>query len=502
MWPKNKTIKIPIFWKFAISLIIIVAVYGSINIFMLWSSVYTSFEKEIDKRCKVLAKIVSEKALTPIVYDDNLSLYNILDEIKQSDPSISYIFILDNANRLIAQTYDIKLPKSLLDANDIKSGSYNINVIETKNFEYPVIRDIAYPILNGEVGIVRLGIVEEHIQQEMADATRKLLIMIFVFLVFGLIGALFFSYVITSPIKRISQKAQIIDLNYIESEEYNIEIQEKKKLFNIEINDELDVLVTKFSEMLSRLKTSYNELTETQSALVQAERLASMGTLSAGVAHEINNPISGIKNCINRIIKDPENNKQNLKYIVLIKEATERIENVVQHLLKFSRKQDIVFEKVNLELIIENTLSLTSHKLQNNLINIKSDLNEKYFVNGSANHLEQVFVNLIINSLDAIVDRKETEPELIGEIEIELKRIADKVNIHFRDNGKGIPDEIQRKIFDPFFTSKEVGKGTGLGLSVSFFLIKKHKGKIMFNSSEGSGTEFIIELPCFQNNQS
>lgn len=502
MWPKNKTIKIPIFWKFAISLIIIVAVYGSINIFMLWSSVYTSFEKEIDKRCKVLAKIVSEKALTPIVYDDNLSLYNILDEIKQSDPSISYIFILDNANRLIAQTYDIKLPKSLLDANDIKSGSYNINVIETKNFEYPVIRDIAYPILNGEVGIVRLGIVEEHIQQEMADATRKLLIMIFVFLVFGLIGALFFSYVITSPIKRISQKAQIIDLNYIESEEYNIEIQKKKKLFNIEINDELDVLVTKFSEMLSRLKTSYNELTETQSALVQAERLASMGTLSAGVAHEINNPISGIKNCINRIIKDPENNKQNLKYIVLIKEATERIENVVQHLLKFSRKQDIVFEKVNLELIIENTLSLTSHKLQNNLINIKSDLNEKYFVNGSANHLEQVFVNLIINSLDAIVDRKETEPELIGEIEIELKRIADKVNIHFRDNGKGIPDEIQRKIFDPFFTSKEVGKGTGLGLSVSFFLIKKHKGKIMFNSSEGSGTEFIIELPCFQNNQS
>lgn len=502
MWPKNKTIKIPIFWKFAISLIIIVAVYGSINIFMLWSSVYTSFEKEIDKRCKVLAKIVSEKALTPIVYDDNLSLYNILDEIKQSDPSISYIFILDNANRLIAQTYDIKLPKSLLDANDIKSGSYNINVIETKNFEYPVIRDIAYPILNGEVGIVRLGIVEEHIQQEMADATRKLLIMIFVFLVFGLIGALFFSYVITSPIKRISQKAQIIDLNYIESEEYNIEIQEKKKLFNIEINDELDVLVTKFSEMLSRLKTSYNELTETQSALVQAERLASMGTLSAGVAHEINNPISGIKNCINRIIKDPENNKQNLKYIVLIKEATERIENVVQHLLKFSRKQDIVFEKVNLELIIENTLSLTSHKLQNNLINIKSDLNEKYFVNGSANHLEQVFVNLIINSLDAIVDRKETEPELIGEIEIELKCIADKVNIHFKDNGKGIPDEIQRKIFDPFFTSKEVGKGTGLGLSVSFFLIKKHKGKIMFNSSEGSGTEFIIELPCFQNNQS
>lgn len=502
MWPQNKTIRIPIFWKFAISSIIIVAIFGSINIYMLWSSVYTSFEKEIDKRCKVLAKIVSDKALSPMVYGDNISLYNILDEIKQSDLSISYIFILNNNNRLVAQTYDIKLPESLLNANDIKSGSYNINVIETKNFKYPVIRDIAYPILNGEVGIVRLGIVEEHIQQEMVAATGKFLIMIVVFLVFGLIGALFFSYVITSPIKKISLKAQIIDLNYIESEGYNLEIPEKKRFFNIEINDELDVLVTKFSEMLSRLKTSYHELTETQSALVQAERLASMGTLSAGVAHEINNPISGIKNCINRIIKDPQNTEQNLKYIELIKEATERIENVVQHLLKFSRKQDIVFEKVNLDLVIESALSLTSHKLQSNLVNIKVEKGDNYFVRGSANHLEQVFVNLIINSLDAIVERQETEPELVGEIEIKIKCISDITSVHFRDNGKGIPDEIQRKIFDPFFTSKAVGKGTGLGLSVSFFLIKKHKGKIKFNSSEGSGTEFIIELPSFQNNQS
>lgn len=502
MWPKNKTIKIPIFWKFAISSIIIVAIFGSINIFMLWSSVYTSFEKEIDKRCKVLAKIVADKALKPMVYDDNLSLYNILDEIKQSDPSISYIFILDNNNRLVAQTYDIELPESLLNANSIKSDTFNINVIETRNFEYPVIRDIAYPILNGEVGIVRLGIVEEHIQQEMVAATGKFLVMIIVFLVFGLIGALFLSYVITSPIKRISQKAQIIDLNYIESEEYSIVIQEKKKLFNIEINDELDVLVTKFSEMLSRLKTSYDELTETQSALVQAERLASMGTLSAGVAHEINNPISGIKNCINRIIKDPQNTEQNLKYIELIKEATDRVENVVQHLLKFSRKQDIVFEKVDLDLVIESALSLTSHKLHSNRVSVKAENRDKYFVKGSANHLEQVFVNLIINSLDAILERQESEPELVGEIEIELKCTSDIISAHFKDNGKGIPDDIQRKIFDPFFTSKKVGKGTGLGLSVSFFLIKKHKGKILFNSTEGSGTEFIIELPCFQNNQS
>ncbi len=197
MWTRKKIIKIPLFWKFAIISIFVIFIFGSINIYMLWSSVYTSFEKEIDKRCKVLAKIVSDKALTPMVYDDFVDLYNILDEIKQSDPSISYIFLLNNTNDLIAQTYDIKLPEGLLHANSLKSGEYNIKVINTSNFKYPVIRDIAYPVLNGEVGTVRLGIVEEHIQQQMMQATKNLVFMIIAFLIIGLAGAMFFSYIIT-----------------------------------------------------------------------------------------------------------------------------------------------------------------------------------------------------------------------------------------------------------------------------------------------------------------
>ena len=502
MGVSKKSVRIPIFWKFALMSIIIVGIFGSVNLYMLWSSVYTSFEKEIDKRCKVLAKIVSDKALTPMVYEDNLSLYTILDEIKQSDPSISYIFILDNANHLVAQTYDIRLPEGLVNANTIKSGLFSIKVIRTNNYKYPVIRDIAYPILNGEVGTVRLGIVEEHIQQEIADATRNLLIMIFAFLAMGLTGALFFSYLITSPIKRISQKAQIIDLNFIDSEKYIIDDSKKFRLLNVEVTDELDVLETKFSEMVNRLGKNYKELKEAQKALVQAERLASLGTLSAGVAHEINNPISGIKNCSNRIIKNPQNTEQNLKYITLIKEATDKIEKVVHHLLKFSRKQDIVLSKLDLNTVIESALSLTSHKLKANQITTKTDCKKNCFVNGSTNHLEQVLVNLIINGLDSIMERKESESSHKGEIKISVQAISDKVYIHVIDNGLGIPTEIQNKIFDPFFTSKEVGKGTGLGLSVSFTLIKKHNGKIQFSSKPGQGTEFVIELPLYQKKES
>ncbi len=499
MSSRKRTINIPLFWKFTIMISIVVAIFGFINIYLLWTSVYTSFEQEIDKRCRVLAKIVSEKALTPMVYGDNLNLYKIMDEIKQSDPSVSYIFLVNTKNELIAQTYDSHIPDALLNANSLISGDLNIKVINTSNFIHPVIRDIAYPILNGDIGTVRLGIVEEHIEQQISKATKNLLIMIIVFFVFGLTGAFFFSYIITTPIKKISQKAQIIDLNSMDSEDYNIIRRKRFGQVNLQINDEMDVLVTKFSEMLSRLKNSYIELKETQGSLVQAEKLASLGTLSSGVAHEINNPISGIKNCINRIIKNPENIEQNANYIILIKEAVDKIENVVKHLLNFSRKKDIELVETDLNKVIDNAVILTSYKIQSNKVILKALYSKKYYVDGSSNQLEQVFVNLILNGLDSILDRKKTDPELTGEIEIVINRVIDKVYVHVKDNGAGIPDHIRNNIFDPFFTSKEVGKGTGLGLSVSFNLIKEHEGKIQFSSTLGLGTEFVIELPAHLN---
>ncbi len=323
------------------------------------------------------------------------------------------------------------------------------------------------------------------------------MLMVLSFFIIGITGAFFFSHLITSPIKKISQKAQIIDLDSMTLENYPIMEPKKLKVFNVQVNDELDILVTKFTEMINRLNNSHTELKETQKALTQAEKLAALGTLSAGVAHEVNNPLSGIKNCINRIDKNPNKTEQNAKYYVLIKEAVNKIENVVKHLLDFSRKQNITFEKVDMNLIIKKSISLSRHKLEGRQISMNHHFNKDCFVNGSANHLEQVIVNLILNSLDAITERKEKDPNIDGTIEITLKHISDKIFVHIKDNGMGIPDEMKNKIFNPFFTSKKVGKGTGLGLSVSFNLIKEHQGNIFFSSKKGSGTEFIIELPYY-----
>ena len=133
-----KTINFPLFWKFSFIAIVIVLIFGSINIFLLWSSVYRSFEKEIDKRCIVLSKIVAEKVFSPLVYENVVNIYSVLDEAKKSDPSIAYIFLLDASGNIIAKTSDLNIPQKLITANKIIDGKYQIKVIETQNYNYKI----------------------------------------------------------------------------------------------------------------------------------------------------------------------------------------------------------------------------------------------------------------------------------------------------------------------------------------------------------------------------
>ncbi|HEB62286.1 MAG TPA: HAMP domain-containing histidine kinase [Bacteroidetes bacterium] len=491
----ERNINFPLFWKFSSIAVFVVLIFGTINIYLLWSSVYRSFEKEIDKRCIVLSSIIAEKVVSPIVYENIVSIYSELEEAQKSDKSIAYIFILDKFGNIIARTTDIKIPPQLISANSIGLGSYQIKIIEAKNFSKKIIRDIAYPILNGQLGSVRLGIVEEDIRTELNESTKKLLLMILLFLIIGLAGALFFSFLITSPIKAISKKAHNVNLDTITKENLKIERPRYKKILNFYFKDELDLLVSKFNMMLARLKRNVEELKRNRDSFIQTEKLASIGTLTSGIGHEINNPLSGIQNGVNRLIRNPDDIEQNKKYLDLIKEATDKIEIIVQQLLNFSRKQDVLFERINPVTILENSIKLVSYKLNKYNIIVKQSLCCVQYLNASTNHLEQVFLNLFLNSIDAINEKRKMNPDFQGKISIRLECKEGKSIIHINDNGIGIKDEIQNSIFDPFFTTKEVGKGTGLGLYVSYDIIKEHGGKLSFNSTYGTGTEFIIILP-------
>jgi len=489
-----KIYKLTLFRKFAIIATMVVLVFGITNLYFLWNSAYKSFEYEIEKRSKVLSGIIAERVLQPIVYHDYVNIFKELDEIKSNDPSVAYIFILDENNKILSQTYDTRIPFSLISANKLKGNSLNIKVIEAKNFKHHIIRDIAYPILNGELGTVRLGLIEEDIRKELNIASRTLSLMVLTFLIIGLIGAFFFSFMITLPIKTISLKAQSINLKDIGDENFDIKPLRFRTFFNFYFSDELDILVAKFAEMMSRLKRNVKELESTRDSFIQAEKLASIGTLTAGISHEINNPLAGIKNCVRRIEKNPGNQEQNMEYFILMKEAIEKIEGVVQPLLDFSRKSDYTISEYYPVEVVEKAIRLTDYKIRKSNIRLEKDFDESFTIKISNNLLEQVLINLLLNAVDAVNERKKLEPSLIGNIGISIYKKDKKAYISVSDNGIGIHESNFHKIFDPFYTSKKVGEGTGLGLYVSYNIIREMGGSLTFESSVNSGTKFFIVL--------
>lgn len=228
--------------------------------------------------------------------------------------------------------------------------------------------------------------------------------------------------------------------------------------------------------------------------LVQSEKLSTMGQLVSGVAHELNNPLTGVIGFSELLIMEAEGNlKNDLKRI---HSEANRAKRIVQNLLSFARMHKPEKKKIDLNSIIHNVIELKSYEMKVDNIDIKCDLDQTLPITlGDSHQLQQVFLNIINNAHQAMVFCNRG-----GCLKIKTYRKESTLFIEFRDNGPGIANENMIKVFDPFFTTKEVGKGTGLGLSLSYGIIKDHGGYIQVWSKEGEGATFTIELPLIIDN--
>ncbi len=255
-----------------------------------------------------------------------------------------------------------------------------------------------------------------------------------------------------------------------------IEMQESLRQWNEQLEEKV------------RLRTQ--ELEEAQKQLIQAEKLATLGTLAGGVAHEINNPLTAVLTNAQLLKMDAKD--MDMESLNLIEEGAKRCQSIVQKLMKYARKplSEDKSKEVDLNSVIENTLAFVGYQLEQENVRLIKHLNPVSKIKGLANELEQVFTNLILNAKDAVKSAKST-----GFVEIKTFERNGSVCASIKDDGAGIPQEHLSKIFDPFFTTKEIGKGTGLGLSISYGIIEKHGGKIKVLSTEGKGSNFIVTLP-------
>ena len=240
------------------------------------------------------------------------------------------------------------------------------------------------------------------------------------------------------------------------------------------------------------LEAALKELRETQERLVQSSKLSALGEFSAGVVHELNQPLTVIKGISHGVLSrlspgGPEHGK-----IKLIVEAAARMERVISHLLVFSRGGEPEYEVFDLNAVIKDALLLTRDHLSKNSIEVMTVLKDIPRLYGSPGRIEQVVLNLIANARDAMREGGLIEITTAGFEE----RGKGSVRMTVRDTGCGIPGGAVERIFDPFFTTKRPGKGTGLGLSISYGIIKEHKGEITVESSPGKGTSFHVVLPA------
>lgn len=244
---------------------------------------------------------------------------------------------------------------------------------------------------------------------------------------------------------------------------------------------------------------------QAEAQLIQASKMATLGEMSAGMAHELNQPLNAIRigsDLIKKMVARGQSLDPELagKVSGEIGAQVERAANIINHLREFGRKSDLdELEKVNINKPINDVFTVLGQQLKLRQIKVNLDLDENIPpILGVRNRLEQVFINLVMNARDAIEEKREIThgeaPE--GVLSIRSYMEAGKVVAVVRDNGNGMPESVKEKIFEPFFTTKEITKGTGLGLSISYGIIKDYEGAIEVESMAGSGTIFKISFPA------
>ncbi|MBZ0156564.1 MAG: HAMP domain-containing histidine kinase [Alphaproteobacteria bacterium] len=334
-----------------------------------------------------------------------------------------------------------------------------------------------------------------HLQVILNDSQSVLILSILTLSFLAIVIGQVLSRMVVRPLKQLEQSMEQISSGTFE-------------IIHIHSKDREVISLTKaFNKML-------RELDLRQRHLVQTEKLASLGTLLSGVAHELNNPLSNISTSCQILAEEIEENDMEYKKELLrqIEEQTDRARNIVRSLLEFSRDKDFRKEALPLRKTIEETIRFVKGQIPTG-VEIRVDISPDIVFYADKQRIQQAFLNLIRNAVEAIpgegsvfisaqkhraVDKaEEGEPEIYNYLNYHGKCTLeeDTVDIGIRDTGVGIPRDLLQKIFDPFFTTKDVGKGSGLGLSIVHEIIEEHDGCIAVDSMQGQGTVFLIRLP-------
>jgi two-component system NtrC family sensor kinase len=365
----------------------------------------------------------------------------------------------------------------------------------------------AHPANQRVLGVLDVGLSLNDVDAEVADMKFRASLVSAIEII--LIGAFIFAFTrrfVATPVRKLAEAAKSIAAMELDRpiplQHGTVELDQLAESFN-KMRAKLHAAMEVNAQFTENLEAKVAERTEqlkaAQQKLMQSDRLASLGQLAASVAHEINNPVSGVLNLamlMQRVLNDdgipPGRIPEFRRYLEQVISETTRVGRIVSDLLSFSRRSKPQRTPADLNRIVRSTMSLVAHKLRLANVEVVLDLDESLPpLACDSSQMQQVVVNLVLNGAEA------TQAKGGGRISVKTAMSPDKnsVVLTVSDTGEGIQPENLSKIFDPFFTTKPEGKGVGLGLAVLYGIVEAHGGEIEVKSRVGEGTTFIITMP-------
>jgi two-component system, NtrC family, sensor kinase len=413
------------------------------------------------------------------LYGDDQSLKTVLYQIPRVqgllDKNVTRLESLSSPRAFTAFRQDLVEYEQLVSRCLDPSGRDKCPPSQDSRAQYEAeVRKVGSSISEFAKGVAQTK--RESIKQTIGTTVRlQLLAFAFVGLGLTIVGSFVFAKVM-KPLRLLEQSTE------------NIAIGQFKPIENFPPEKELRDIFDSFNRMAA-------QLTIREEQLVESKKLASLGTMLAGVAHEVNNPLSNISSSCEILLEELDVADRDWQRVILRKvlEQVDKARGIVLNLLEFSRNKEFFKERFNLKDVLEKTLGLLHGQIAAE-VKIVTKIDDNLTMYADKQRIQQAFMNLISNALHAIENE--------GEVEIRANGLKDGiVTVVIRDTGQGIKEEDLPKIFDPFFTTKDVGQGTGLGLFITHDIIVRHNGTIRVKSVPGQGTTFTVKIPAAEPSQ-
>ncbi len=429
--------------------------------------VTASMREELTREGESIAKNLSDRIADPILLDDFYKVQEAINDVMEKEKDIEYIFVTGKNGQIFTHTFKNGYPSDMLQWNNFKiNETSSIQLLDT---EKGFIRDIGVRIFGGMNPEVHIGMKENRIMQTISRMRNIIIALTITVILIGSALSCSLSRFITKPLYKL------MDFTH------GLSRGEFGKQIEIKTADEVGDLAQTFNNLSLQLQEYRTKMEESYKQMLKTEKLTALGRLSAGLAHEIRNPLTSIKVLFQTFKDNPSLTKEDMKIVL---SAAEQMDDLLTRFLRFARGDEFNVSDVYINAVIKQVMNLVQFQIKKQSINVIYNLTKLPPIKADRVMIEQALLNLVLNAVESMPDG--------GELTVSSKAQNGYAFVSIGDTGAGIPEDIKDKIFDPFFTTK--GDGTGLGLSIVYNIASLHNGEISFKSN-GKGTTFTLKVP-------